>query len=296
MLQIDQLSKRYGSKVILDRLNLSLEAGEIYGLLGPNGAGKTTTINLLCGLLRADEGTILLNGQPVGESTKPLIGVMPQQNLLYSSLSCAENLSFFGRIYGQPRQLRRRRIAFCLEAVGLLERAKTPVEQLSGGMQRRLSLAVAMMHQPKLLILDEPTTGLDIEARREVWQLIRNLKQQGMTVLLTTHLLDEVERLCQRIGIIKGGRLLAEGTMAELRQKIPAEEVITVETSDEAAAIAAAHRHGFVPRRYGPELTFWIPQSLELRQLLDCFEGVPLDAIARHPVGLEHVYLEVTQA
>ncbi|PSN18498.1 ABC transporter ATP-binding protein [filamentous cyanobacterium CCP5] len=295
MLQIEQLSKRYGSKVILDRLNLYLKPGEIYGLLGPNGAGKTTTINLICGLLKADTGTVRIGGQPASGATKSLIGVMPQQNLLYQSLTCAENLGFFGRIYGLPRSLRRQRIAACLTAVNLLDRAKTPVEQLSGGMQRRLSLAVAIMHQPQLLILDEPTTGLDIEARREVWQLIRGLKQQGMTVLLTTHLLDEVEKLCQRIGIIKQGRLLAEGSLADLRQWLPAEEIVTVETPDGERAIAAGRTHGFTPRWYGSELTFWIPEKLELRELLDRFEGVRLDAISRQPVGLEHIYLEITQ-
>lgn len=296
MLQIDQLSKRYGSKTILDRLNLYLKPGEIYGLLGPNGAGKTTTINLVCGLLRADEGTVRLDGQLASAATKPLIGVMPQQNLLYRSLTCAENLGFFGRIYGLPRSLRQRRIATCLDAVNLLDRAKTPVDQLSGGMQRRLSLAIAMIHQPRLLILDEPTTGLDIEARREVWQLIRNLKQQGMTVLLTTHLLDEVEKLCQRIGVIKQGRLLAEGSLEELRQRVPAQEIVTLETPDVEEAIARAQSHGFTPRWYGSELTFWIPEQLELRELLERFEGVQLDAISRQPVGLEHIYLEITQS
>ena len=163
-------------------------------------------------------------------------------------------------------------------------------------MQRRLSFAIAIVHRPKLLILDEPTTGLDIEARQEVWHLIRQLsREQGMTILLTTHLLDEAERLCQRIGIIKEGKLLAEGTLAELRQHIPACEIVTVDTADPAAAIARATTHGFTPRRYGSELTFWVPEELELKELLARFDGVPLDAISRSPVKLEHIYLEVTQ-
>ncbi|MBD0335833.1 MAG: ABC transporter ATP-binding protein [Cyanobacteria bacterium Co-bin13] len=295
MLQLDNLCKHYGKRPILQNLSLTIQAGEIYGLLGPNGAGKTTTINLICGLLEADSGAVYINGRQAGNATKALLGVMPQENLLYRGLTCEENLAFFGRIYGLSRRERQTQIERCLGLVNLLERAKTPVERLSGGMQRRLSLAVAMMHRPKLLILDEPTTGLDIEARYEVWSLIRSFKQSGVTVLLTTHLLDEVERLCHRIGIIKQGQLLAEGSLAELRQRIPAQEVVTVETDDPEGAIARAHLHGFTPRHYGSDLAFWIPEHLELKDLLDRFEGLSLNSISRHPVRLEHIYLEVTK-
>lgn len=295
MLQIEDLCKRYGKHPILQNLSLNIESGEIYGLLGPNGAGKTTTINVICGLLEADSGAVYIGGRRAGLATKLLLGVMPQENLLYRSLTCEENLAFFGRIYGMGRRDRTLQIERCLGLVNLLERAKTPVEKLSGGMQRRLSLAVAMMHRPKLLILDEPTTGLDIEARYEVWSLIRSFKPLGVTVLLTTHLLDEVERLCHRIGIIKQGQLLAEGTLAELRQRIPAMEVVTVETDDPEGAIARAKLHGFTPRHYGSDLAFWIPEPLELKELLERFEGIPLNSISRHPVRLEHIYVEVTQ-
>ncbi|MEM8504226.1 MAG: ABC transporter ATP-binding protein, partial [Cyanobacteria bacterium P01_D01_bin.1] len=208
MLKITRLSKRFGQRSVLTDLSLSLQPGEVYGLLGPNGAGKTTALNLLCGLLHPDSGEILVQGLPVCQATKRLVGVMPQQNLLYQSLTCAENLSFIARIYGIEKQEMMQRVQVCLESVNLLERANDVVGELSGGMQRRLSLAAAIIHQPKLVVLDEPSTGLDIEARYEVWELIRSLKQQGVTVLLTTHLLDEVERLCDRIGIIKQGKLL----------------------------------------------------------------------------------------
>jgi ABC-2 type transport system ATP-binding protein len=295
MLQLEHLCKHYGKRPTLQDLSLTIQPGEIYGLLGPNGAGKTTTINIICGLLEADSGAVYIGGRRAGAATKPLLGVMPQENLLYRGLTCEENLAFFGRIYGLSRRERRMQIERCLGLVNLLDRAKTPVERLSGGMQRRLSLAVAMVHRPKLLILDEPTTGLDIEARYEVWALIRSLKQSGVTVLLTTHLLDEVERLCQRIGIIKQGQLLAEGTLADLRQRIPAQEVVTVETDDPEGAIARAQLHGFTPRHYGSDLAFWIPEHLELKDLLDRFEGIPLNSISRSPVRLEHIYLEVTK-
>jgi ABC-2 type transport system ATP-binding protein len=162
-------------------------------------------------------------------------------------------------------------------------------------MQRRLSLAIALIHQPEFLILDEPTTGLDLEARYDVWEWIRQQQQEGITILLTTHLLDEAERLCQRIGILKQGRLLAQGTLEELRQWIPAQEVILVKTRAEEQAIARARELGFTHRYYGNELAFWIPQSLELKDILDRFDGIPIDSIARQPVKLEHIYLEVTR-
>ncbi|MGB5915712.1 MAG: ABC transporter ATP-binding protein [Phormidesmis sp.] len=296
MLKITRLSKQFGDRQALNQLSLSIRPGEIYGLLGPNGAGKTTALNLLCGLLTPDSGEILVQGQPVCQATKLLVGVMPQQNLLYQSLTCVENLAFIARIYGLNKKQTALRVQDCLAAVNLSDRANSVVGDLSGGMQRRLSLAAAIIHQPKLVVLDEPSTGLDIEARYEVWDLIRSLKQQGVTVLLTTHLLDEVERLCDRIGIIKQGQLLAEGTMATLRQRVPAKEIVIIDTQDEAGAIACAQSHGFTPRRYGSDLAFWVPELLELPELLSRFAGLPIDSISRHAVGLEHIYLEVTQS
>jgi ABC-2 type transport system ATP-binding protein len=162
-------------------------------------------------------------------------------------------------------------------------------------MQRRLNIAVALVHQPKLVILDEPTTGLDIEARYEIWDLIRRLKSQGITILLTTHLLDEAERLCQKIGILKGGRIIAEGSLDELRQRIPAQEIVVVQTTEEERAIARAQELGFTQRRYGNDLAFWLPQQLELQEIIACFQGISLESISRQPVRLEHIYVEVTQ-
>jgi ABC-2 type transport system ATP-binding protein len=189
MLYIHDLHKSYGARSVLRGLSLSIAPGEVYGLLGPNGAGKTTTINILCNLLHADSGTIRINQHPITNATKSLIGIAPQENLIYRSLTCAENLNFFAQIYGLSRAERKRQIDRALTQVGLIDRAHSVAETLSGGMQRRLSLAIALVHQPKLLILDEPTTGLDIETRFEVWHLIQTLQQQGMTILLTTHLL-----------------------------------------------------------------------------------------------------------
>ena len=294
MLRIEKINKRYGDRLVLQDLNFSIAEGEVYGLLGPNGAGKTTTINIICDLLRADSGTIYIEDQSVCQATKKLIGIAPQENLLYQSLTCRENLDFFARIYGLSKSKRVEQVGHCLEAVNLVERANSPVETLSGGMQRRLSVAIALVHQPKLVILDEPTTGLDIEARYELWELIRQLKSQGITTLLTTHLLEEAERLCQRIGILKEGKLLAEGTLTELQQLIPAQEIVMVQTEDEAGAIARAQQQGFTPRYYGRDLAFWIPEHLELKDIIERFEGITLSSISRQPIRLEHIYVEVT--
>lgn len=285
---------------MLQNLSLSVAAGEIYGLLGPNGAGKTTTINILCKLLTADSGTVQINDRQSNDrdrstQIKSWIGVAPQETLLYRSLTCAENLSFFVRLYGLRGAHKRQQIQHCLAAVGLGDRANHPAETLSGGMQRRLSLAIALIHQPKLVILDEPTTGLDIEARYEIWALIRSLQQQGTTILLTTHLLDEAERLCDRIGILKQGHIVAEGTLAELRQRIPAQEIVLVQTPNEAQAVTRAQSLGFAQRRYGSDLAFWLPKALDLKEILTCFEDIQIDSIARQPVRLEHIYLEITQ-
>jgi len=294
LLRIEKINKRYGDRLVLQDLNFSIAEGEVYGLLGPNGAGKTTTINIICDLLKADSGTIYIEDKSVCQATKKLIGIAPQENLLYQSLTCRENLDFFARIYGLSKSKRVEQVSHCLEAVNLVERANSPVETLSGGMQRRLSVAIALVHQPKLVILDEPTTGLDIEARYELWELIRQLKSQGITTLLTTHLLEEAERLCQRIGILKEGKLLAEGTLTELQQLIPAQEIVMVQTEDEAGAIARAQQQGFTPRYYGRDLAFWIPEHLELKDIIERFEGITLSSISRQPIRLEHIYVEVT--
>jgi ABC-2 type transport system ATP-binding protein len=293
VLQIQNLCKSYGQRSVLQNLSLSISTGEVYGLLGSNGAGKTTTINILCHLLRADSGSITLCNQPLSEATQSLIGFVPQENLLYASLSCEENLSFFARLYGLSKQQRREQVPACLAAVGLADRANHLAETLSGGMQRRLNMAIALVHHPKLLILDEPTTGLDIEARTEMWRLIRKLQRQGMTILLTTHLLDEAERLCDRLGILKQGCLLAEGSLAQLRQCVAAQEIIIVRTCEEKLAIARAQDLGFTYRHYGDDLAFWLPQQLELKEIINCFEGIPLQSISREPVRLEHIYSEV---
>jgi len=296
MLRIERLTKTYGDRPVLRGLSLSLRPGEIYGLLGPNGAGKSTTINILGRLLEPDAGALWLADRPLHQAPRQWLGIAPQDNLLYKSLTCAENLDFFASLYGLGQADRARRSADCLAAVGLSDRARSPVDTLSGGMQRRLNVAIALVHRPKLVILDEPTAGLDLEARYELWATIRSLKQQGMTVLLTTHLLDEAERLCDRVGILHQGTIAAEGTLDELRSRIPAVELVRVTTTDPTGTIARARSLGWDWREVGGELVLWLPESLSLPVLLDRLADLPIDGLARQPVGLETVYWEVTRS
>ena len=296
MLKIEKLTKFYGKRKVLQDLNLEINQGEIYGLLGANGAGKTTTINIICNLLNADSGFVKINNQYISHKTKSLLGVAPQKNLIYPQLTCAENLAFFGKIYGLKATKLKSSINASLSAVNLLDRRNSIVETLSGGMQRRINMAIALVHQPKLLILDEPTTGLDIETRYEIWQLILSLKKQGMTILLTTHLLDEAEKLCDQIGIIKEGKIIAEGSLNQLRKLVNAKEIVLIQTEEEEKAISKGKELGFTHRYYGNDLAFWLPKELELREIINYFDGIIINSITRQAVNLEHIYLEVTKS
>ncbi|NJK35973.1 MAG: ABC transporter ATP-binding protein [Oscillatoriales cyanobacterium SM2_2_1] len=294
MLDVQEIAKAYRGKVVLNGISFGIAAGTVYGLLGPNGAGKTTAISILSGLMPPDRGTVWVNGVVLSRRCRPWIGVAPQGNIFYRHLTCAENLRFFARIYGVPEERCRKNIYHVLDLVGLMPQAQHPAHTLSGGMLRRLNLAIALVHQPRLLILDEPSTGLDLEARQALWQLVEHLRAEGMAILLTTHLLDEAERLCQLIGILKDGTLLCQGTMAELRQIIAAAEIVQISSSECPRAIARAQELGLTYRLYGPELIIWLPQTMPLRQILDQFDGIALEAVRRQPVTLEHIYREVT--
>ncbi|MGA1621821.1 MAG: ABC transporter ATP-binding protein [Synechocystis sp.] len=295
MLHFNQISHRIDGVAVVRDLSFTLAAGEVYGLLGPNGAGKTTIINLISQLRRPDSGQILLRGRPLQQTDKRWLGIAPQENLFYRSLSCRENLNFFGTLYGLDRRTCRHRADWCLAAVNLTEKGSALVENLSGGMQRRLNLAIALMHKPQVLILDEPTTGLDIESRYDLWQLIQTLRREGMTLLLTTHLLDEAEKLCDRIGILHRGQLLTEGSLGELRHWVPAHGILTVSTDDDAQAIAVAQTLQWQHRWYGGKLAFWLPEDIPLATIIDKFQPLTFQSLACHPVTLEHIYLEVTR-
>jgi ABC-2 type transport system ATP-binding protein len=214
--------KSYNKALVVDGLSLEIQAGEMFGLLGPNGAGKSTTIRMLTTLTKPSEGQIYVAGYDVARQrsqVKSRIGVVLQQISIDSDLTVWENMEYHGRLHHIPNPLRQKEIDQALEYVELSDRRNDPAKMLSGGMKRRLQIARALLHHPEILFLDEPTVGLDPQTRRRLWEIIRNLNKQGMTMLLTTHYMDEVEYLCDRIGIMDNGKLISLGTLEELRQK-----------------------------------------------------------------------------
>jgi ABC-2 type transport system ATP-binding protein len=245
VLRASGLRKAYGSLVAVDGVSFDIRAGETYGLLGPNGAGKTTTISMICGLLTRDGGDVTIDGARIdvgAVATKASIGYVPQELALYPDLTGHENLSFFGRLYGLGGAQLRDRIAEVLDLVGLADRARDRTDKYSGGMQRRLNIAIGLLHQPRLLLLDEPTVGVDPQSRNAILESIAALGRAGMAILYTTHYMEEAERLCDRVGIIDEGRIRAEGTRRELVATIgERDRVRLAATGDlEEAARAAA--------------------------------------------------------
>ena len=215
LLACTHLSRRFGDRLAVDDVSFAIAPGETYGLLGPNGAGKTTTIRMVCGLLRPDGGSISLAGRR-GRAARGLIGYVPQEIALYPDLTARENLAFFGRLYKLGGAELARRVDEVLDLIGLGERANDRVEDFSGGMRRRLNIGAGLVHSPTLLVLDEPTVGVDPQSRYAIMSSVRQFGESGLAVLYTTHYMEEAERLCHRIGIIDHGRLVAEGTRREL--------------------------------------------------------------------------------
>jgi ABC-2 type transport system ATP-binding protein len=213
------LRRRFGELVAVDGVGFQIARGEIYGLLGPNGAGKTTTISMIAGLLERDSGDIVVDGQAMTTHSvraKAAIGYAPQELAIYPDLTGWENLLFFARLYGIPTSRAKARSHEVLEAIGLADRAGDLTKNYSGGMRRRLNIGIALLHEPKLLILDEPTVGVDPQSRNAILENVRGLSASGVAVLYTTHYMEEAEHLCDRVGIIDHGNLIAEGTRREL--------------------------------------------------------------------------------
>lgn len=222
MLQLQQIRKSFAGRVAVDGLSLDIRRGEIFGLLGPNGAGKSTTINLAVGLMRSDSGHVLIDVPGVGPSApsdpraRACLGVAPQALALYDDLSAEENLKFFARLYALRGGSLAAAVDRVLRLVGLEDRRRDRLGTFSGGMKRRLNLATALLHDPPLLLLDEPTVGVDPQSRHAILELVLELKRQGRAVLYTTHYMEEAQRLCDRVGIVDAGALLALGAVEEL--------------------------------------------------------------------------------
>jgi len=291
MLEAKALRKSFGNIIAVDGVSLRAGASETIGLLGPNGAGKTTTISMIAGLLHPDSGEVLIDGSPLRGDTDPVkrkIGLVPQDMALFDELSALENLNFFGALYGIRGSTLRRAISEALSLVGLGDRVKDKVKGFSGGMKRRLNLAAALLHDPQILLLDEPTVGVDPQSRNAIFENLETLKQRGKTLIYTTHYMEEAERLCNRIIIIDHGKVIADDTLHGLHKLLPVTNVLAIELE---------HADGVKPEalRDLPEV-----ESVELREGLlrvgvhNLATGAPsiLHWLADHGHAYQHVTSE----
>lgn len=250
VLEVKDLRRKFDDLTAVDGVSFAVAQGETYGLLGPNGAGKTTTISMIAGLLEPTAGTVIVRGEPMSPKSfqaKRSIGLVPQELAIYPDLTGRENLRFFGGLYDLRGRELSERVQEVLATVGLSDRADDRASEYSGGMKRRLNIAVGLLHRPRLLILDEPTVGVDPQSRNAILESVEHLADQGMSVLYTTHYMEEAERLCDRVGIIDQGALVAEGTRRELVATVGQSDTVTlVGTGDLAAAAEALRQVGGV--------------------------------------------------
>ncbi|MFF4550084.1 ATP-binding cassette domain-containing protein [Streptomyces sp. NPDC001435] len=306
VLDCAHLVRRFGDRTAVDDVSLRIAPGETYGLLGPNGAGKTTTIRMVCGLLRPDAGTVCVADRPVGTAAGPakqLIGFVPQDVALYPDLSVRENLRFFGRLYRLPRRRLERRVDEVLDLIDLVARAGDRVDSLSGGMRRRLNIGAGLVHSPTLLVLDEPTVGVDPQSRHAILESVTRFGEEGMAVLYTTHYMEEAERLCDRVGIIDRGRLVAEGSPRELVQLVAERDRVRLTAVGDLSAYAETCRrlprvegvarggdHGDVVELVVKDARSLLPDLLDLAHQ----QAVDIRSVEIDEPDLEAVFLHLT--
>lgn len=303
VLEVKSLRKEFGEITAVDGISFEVTEGEIFGFLGPNGAGKTTSISMICGLLKPTGGEVHVLGKSIlkhPREVKRHLGVVPQEVAIYEELSARQNLSFWGGIFGLKGAELRQRVDELLEQVGLEDRAGEPTKNFSGGMKRRLNLAMGLVHDPKLILLDEPTVGIDPQARHKILDIVKSITAGGRTVLYTTHYLEEAEELCDRVAIMDHGKILALGTVAELQNQLGEGSLLTVQ-GDLAGTVlheAVANVDGLLPieiddrramllvTREGPGV------SRCLESLFD--RGLTFDDITIKKPNLEDLFLKLT--
>jgi ABC-2 type transport system ATP-binding protein len=278
ILDAQGLTKNFGGLTAVDNLNLKIKRGEVFGFLGPNGAGKTTAISMMVGLLKPNGGRVLIDGKEVKDVEKGTIGICPQELVLWNFLTCKESLELIGNMYEVPDAEVKRRVKQLLDDLFLTEKANTVIDKLSGGMKRRMNLAMALVHEPEIVVLDEPSEGLDPQSRRVLWNYIRRLRdEEGKTVILTTHLMDEADRLSDRIAIIDHGKLLLLDTPENLKKEIGEGDVVDIKLSN--------------PNKNQEAITAL--QSMEqVKSVLEVNERInvrALDAVGKLPMIMEKV-------
>ena len=303
IVRVENLVKRYGDLLALDHLNLRIAQGEIFGLLGPNGSGKTTSINCILQLLTYDKGTIELFGEPMGPARYDLkrrIGVVPQQVAVFEELTVRENIDYFCSLYVDDRARRRKLVDEAIEFVGLGDYERFRPKKLSGGLARRLNIACGVAHKPELIFFDEPTVAVDPQSRNSILDGICRLRDEGATVVYTSHYMEEVERICSRIMIMDGGRTLAEGTNDELKRMINMGEKVVAEVAELPGSVLAAVRdlpHVLTADVARGTLTCSCEASPHnLTDILDTLRtgGAALGRVYSEPPTLNDVFLEIT--
>jgi len=306
LLEVSHLRKAFGPLVAVEDVSFHVGAGEVFGLLGPNGAGKSTTMMMLAGLLRPDAGEIFLDGralEPENRELRKVLGVVPQDLAIYPDLTARENLNFFGRLYGLRGTLLKGRVAMALDRTGLSGRADDVAGTFSGGMKRRLNFGVALLHQPRLLILDEPTVGVDPQSRAHLLDCIRELSAEGMAAIYASHYMEEVQAVCRRVGIMDHGRMLACGDLHELLSRLNADLCLHIARPAEGFAEQIRGLGELQPSENGVA-TIVVARTTEteaelsrkLSKVLALLERaqIELHGIETHEPNLEQLFLQLT--
>lgn len=301
MITVTDLRKSYGSVEALKGISFTIQQGEFYGLLGPNGAGKSTTIGIMSTLVVPDKGGVVIDGNDLAKNPmqcKQVIGVVPQEIALYNELSAVDNLLFWGSLYGVPKDVLKKRIDETLKLFGLFDRRNDKVKTYSGGMKRRINIASALLHEPKILFMDEPTVGIDPQSRNLIFEVVEKLHKDGMTIVYTTHYMEEAERFCDRIGIIDNGTIVAQGTLDELKaQGGDKESLVIVGTGITEEKTAKLKSAGYTVSIQDEKLVF-MSSSLKTdmpKMIMACNEnGIDIEHIDIRRVNLETVFLSLT--
>lgn len=301
MITVSGIKKKYGSNEALKGISFTIKQGEFYGLLGPNGAGKSTTIGIMSTLVSPDTGSVVIDGHDLRthpELCKQTIGVVPQEIALYNELTAVDNLMFWGSLYGVKKDVLKQRMEETLKLFGLFERRNEKIRTYSGGMKRRINIASALLHKPKVLFMDEPTVGIDPQSRNLIFEVVEKLHQEGMTIVYTTHYMEEAERFCDRIGIIDNGTIIAQGTLDELKQQGGEKEslVITGKGISEER-VNKLKSQGYSVAMNEDQLTFLSAHlKTEMpKMIVACNDtGIEIEHIDIRRVNLETVFLSLT--
>jgi ABC-2 type transport system ATP-binding protein len=301
VVKVEHLRRTFGDFVAVDGINLTVKKGQIFGFLGPNGAGKSTTIRMLCGLLAPTGGAGTVGGFDIStepEAIKKIIGYMSQKFSLYDNLTVEENINFFGGIYNVPRDTMAKRKEWALDMAQLRELRAAPTKTLAGGFKQRLALGCAILHEPSIIFLDEPTSGVDPISRRNFWRLIREMSEAGTTVFVTTHYMDEAD-YCDRLALIYRGAIIAEGTPAELRYTYMKHDVLELETDRVVEAMEVLSKHTIEAAIFGSTLHITVKKAeygAEVLQALLTASGIRVTRCEKIVPSLEDVFVTLIEA